>query len=213
MRKFLATFFVLSIFSGCLLAFEGNIQLTKQSQYDTTYLIFYVKDSKARVDEFDESGQLTKTLLIDLITENIVALSPSLKLFTNVARYNDSPTKTDKQFDVLKTNNFKLIEGKKCYQWRVRNRLLDSEITYWVMESEMQFMVKLYSILDAAENYSSIPSFYFQIPESEGFVPVLAVERNLVREQKQSMKVTSINERKVSGRIFEIPKDYRNLRI
>ncbi|NJO69177.1 MAG: hypothetical protein HC830_07760 [Bacteroidetes bacterium] len=51
------------------------------------------------------------------------------------------------------------------------------------------------------------------IPETEGYIPVLAVERNLVREEKQSIHITSINERQVPARLFEIPKDYKNRKI
>lgn len=206
------TLCIFLLFSSRILAFEGNIQLTKQSQYDTTYVIFYFKDSKVRLDEFTESGQLCKTLLIDLNTENIVALSPSLKLYTDVSRKTNKP-KASEQFDVIKTSSYKFIEGKKCYQWRVRNRILESEITYWVMESDNPVMQKLYYILTATENYSSISSFFMQIPESDGFVPLLAVERNLVREQKQSMHITSINEKKIPAKLFEIPKDYKNMKI
>lgn len=211
MRKFLTVITLFAINLGSVLAFEGNVQLTRQSQYDTTYFIFYVKDASVRVDEFSASGQLNKTLLVDLNTEKIVALSPALKVYANLSQRNNVPVKS--RFDVIKTENFKLIEGKKCYQWRVRNRELDCEITYWVMETEYNFMQKLYRILDVTENYSSIPSFFRQIPDNKGFMPVVAVERNLVREQKQSLQVTSINERKVPARLFEIPGDYKILRI
>ncbi|NJO69178.1 MAG: hypothetical protein HC830_07765 [Bacteroidetes bacterium] len=88
---------VISIFS----AFEGNIQITRQSHYDTTYLIFYFKDTKVRIDEFTESGILNKTLLVDLKTENIVALSPTLKLYADITR-KESRTAPTQQFEVIK---------------------------------------------------------------------------------------------------------------
>lgn len=195
-----------------LFAFEGDIQLTRHSQYDTTYFVFYVKDSKVRVDEFNASGQLSKTLIVNLATEDIVALSPALKLYTKI-----NSKQHDKQFgkkvDVIKSDNFKLIEGKKCYQWRVRDRALDREITYWVTESDLDIMLKLYHILDITENYSSIPNYYSQIPENEGFIPLIAIERNLVREQRQLMQITSIKKRRVPSKFFEIPSGYKNLRL
>jgi hypothetical protein len=205
------TIFVLLILSLKLSAFEGNIQLTRQSQYDTTYLVFYFKETKVRIDEFTETGQLSKTMLMDMETGKIIALSPSLKLYTDISRKETKPRATQ-QYEVIKSENFKYIEGKKCYQWRVRNRILESEITYWVMESDNQVMQKIYSILNATESYSSIPSFYMYIQESQGYIPMLAVERNMVREEKQSMHITSIREQKVPSRLFEIPKDYRNLK-
>jgi hypothetical protein len=81
------------------------------------------------------------------------------------------------------------------------------------MESELAIMDKLFHILDVAEGYSHIPSYFKQIPENIGFVPLVAIERNLVREQKQLMQITSINESKVPANLFEIPKDYKCLRI
>lgn len=203
---------IICVIQSCLLfAFEGNVQLTRQSQYDTTYFIFYVKDANVRVDEFNATGQLNKVLLVDLNTEKIVALSPALKVYAHLGQKNEVQDKS--RFDIIKTENFKVIEGKKCYQWRVRNRELDCEVTYWVMETENIIIQKLYRILDAAENYSSIPYYFKQIPQSSGFIPLVAIERNLVREQKQSMQITSINEKKVPSRLFEIPSDYKSLRI
>ena len=203
---------IVFVINSCLLyAFEGNVQLTRQSQYDTTYFIFYVKDANIRVDEFNATGQLNKVLLVNLNTEKIVALSPALKVYANLGPKNE--VQNNSRYDIIKTENFKVIEGKKCYQWRVRNRDLDCEITYWVMESEDLIIQKLYRILDATENYSSIPSFFKQIPQSAGFIPMVAVERNLVREQRQSMQITSINQRKVPSRLFEIPADDKSLRI
>lgn len=197
----------------CVRAFEGDIKAVRQSQYDTSYLIFYVKDNKARIDEFNETGQITKTLLVNLETSEITALSPTLRVYTHVMSKRETDAHPRSNFDIIKTTNFKLIDGKKCFQWRVRNRLLDSEITYWVMESEVSVMSKLFSVLNDTEAYSSIPSFFLQIPDKEGFLPVLAVERNLVREEKQSMEITSVNQRSVSDKLFEIPKDYKNLRL
>lgn len=208
-------YFILLLFlvnTVSLKAFEGNVQITLQNKYDTTYYIFYIKDTKVRMDEFNNGGRLVKTLLIDLNTENIVAVNPSLKLYVDVPKKENFSTKS-KQVNVIKTNNFKLIEGKTCYQWRVRNRILETEITYWVMESEIDAVKKLFKILSSAENYTSLLSFFLFIPDNEGFMPLMAVERNLVREQKQSMLITSINERKLSSRLFQIPADYKNAKI
>lgn len=210
LKYFLLLLFIVS--SVSLSAFEGNVQLTLQSRYDTTYFIFYIKDTKVRMDEFNNGGQLVKTLLIDLNTENIVAVNPSLKLYVDVPK-KENFSKAGQQMNVIKTNNFKLIEGKTCYQWRVRNRILETEITYWVMESEIGAVQKLFKILSSAENYTSLLSFFLYIPDNEGFIPMMAVERNLVREQKQSMQITSINERKLPARLFQIPVDYKSAKI
>lgn len=195
---------------GYLLAFEGNIHFTRQSRYDTTYLIFYIKASKIRIDEFSASGKLTKTLLVNLDTNNILALSPELKMYADIT--NKTPADVPK-VEINKTDNFKMIEGKKCYQWRVRNSSTDCEVTYWVTELQIPEIKYLFRILEVTESYSRIPSFYLQIPASSDFVPMIAIERNLVREQKQLIKITSINPQKVSSGLFDVPADYRSLKI
>lgn len=207
MRKLLAVIFIV-LNMGYLLAFEGNIHLTRQSRYDTTYLIFYIKASRVRVDEFSSSGKLTKTLLVNLDTNNILALSPELKMYADITNKEavDNP-----KVEINKTENFKMIEGKKCYQWRVRSRSTDCEVTYWVTELQLPEIKYLFHVLEATESYSSIPSYYLQIPASNGFVPMVAIERNLVREQKQLIKITSINPQKVSSGLFNVPADYRSL--
>jgi hypothetical protein len=210
MRKYLTLFLLMGVYMH-LSAFEGNVQITRQSQYDTTYFIFHIKEPNVRIDEFSNNGRLIKSYIINLNTENVVALNPALKLYIEMPK-KESQARVKQKFDIIKTSNYKVIEGKTCYQWRVRNRELDSEVTYWVTESDIEVMQKLYKILSATEKYSSILSFYMSIPDSDGFIPLVAVERNLLREEKQSMLITSINPRKVPVKLFQIPIDYKSVK-
>ena len=211
MRKYLILILLIGV-CKYLSAFEGNVQITRQSQYDTTYFIFHIKEPNARIDEFSNNGKLIKSYLINLDTEAVTALNPGLKLYIEMPK-KEGISSAKQKFDIIKTKNFKVIEGKTCYQWRVRNRELDSEVTYWVTESDIAVMQKLYKILSSTEKYSSILSFYMNIPDRDGFIPLVAVERNLLREEKQSMVITSINARKVPVKLFQIPLNYKSVKI
>lgn len=211
MRKYLMLLLLIGV-NMHLSAFEGNVQITRQSQYDTTYFIFHIKEPNARIDEFSNNGQLIKSYLINLSTEAVTALNPALKLYIELPKI-EGPSSLKQKFEITKTKNKRVIEGKTCFQWRVRNRDLDSEVTYWVTESDIAVMQKLYKILSTTEKYSSILSFYMNIPDRDGFIPLVAVESNLLREEKQSMVITSINARKVPAKLFQIPLNYKSVKL
>ncbi|HSH50481.1 MAG TPA: DUF4412 domain-containing protein, partial [Bacteroidales bacterium] len=137
----------------------------------------------------------------------IIVLSPSKKLYTYLELSSNSNT-PNKNFTVIKTDNIRMIKGKECYQWRVRNVEQNTEVTYWVSESNFHFFNDFIKLLNCTERTFT---FYEKIPDSQGFFPMYTVERTLLRKIKKQISVIEINHQKVNDTTFEIPKNFNKV--
>jgi len=188
-------------------SFEGKIKLVEETHYDTTFYTYTIKNEQIRVDKFNQNHKIIHSLLLNLEKEQIIVLSPTKKMFTylDLSRNPDTP---NKNFEVIKTENSRLLNGKECYQWRVRSVEQNTEVTYWVWKSNFYFFNDFIKLLNCSEHTFT---FFEKIPDSQGFFPMYAVERTLLRKIKKQISIIEINHQKVSDTTFEIPKDFNKL--
>jgi len=188
-------------------SFEGKIKLVEESNYNTTFYTYTIKNKQIRVDKFDQNHEIIQSMLVNLENEQMIVLSPSKKLYTYQELSRNLNT-TNENFEVIKTKNTRLLNGKKCYQWRVRNVEQNTEVTYWVSESNFYFFNDFIKLLNCTEQTFT---FFEKIPNSQGFFPILTVERTLLRKIKKQISVIEINHQKVNDTTFEIPKDFNEV--
>lgn len=184
--------------------FEGKIDVTKRTCYDTMYYSYMVKDSIIRIDNFNTNNILTTTLLIDLTKQRIIAIDQLHKQYKDLV-FTLKENEQSNKYEIIKTDNTKIINGYKCYQWRVKNREKNSEIAYWVTKDGFYFFNHLMMILGANDNYAD---FFTQISDNQGYLPIWAVERTLVRFEKQQILITNIEPKKLEKNLFNIPPNY-----
>ena len=187
--------------------FEGVLTYIKESGKDTTYVYWYIKNNKVRIEEYNRFKDIQSTILVDINKESAFLISAEQKLYTPYEQKNSSFGNMD-NFKIIKSDNFKVINGIKCYQWRVRNISKNTEISYWVARDSFMFFDKLVLHLDKTDN--SI-SFFTSIPDYKGFFPVMSEERTLVRDAKSKVSLVSIKEKMVNNNLFVIPSDYKLL--
>lgn len=186
--------------------FEGTIELVKHTYYDTFYYEFHVKNDFVRIDMYNKDSAHLSSLLVNLNKRQVFAINNERKLFKELSVREKPPQLNEKDYRVLKTENTKVIDGYLCYQWRVRNKDKNSEIVYWVTKNGFYFYDDLIDILNDVDNISD---FYKQITNNDGFLPILVVERTLVRYEKERMQVNNISHTSLSESIFSIPTDYK----
>jgi hypothetical protein len=206
MRKliFLPLLFVIS-FTCIAGGFEGSIILVKESCYDTSFFTYYVSDGKIRIEELDSKKLLQNIYLINTSTEEVFVVDPAKKLYTKLKKKNQADSE-EKQYTILKTTNYKLINDIKCFQWRVKCKEKNTEISYWVTQNDFVFFEKMVKILNQTERSWE---FFTHIPQTQGFFPMLSVERNLVRDEKNRTSVLQINRKPVDSSMFRIPNGYK----
>ena len=197
----LVIFFTLGSWAN---TFEGKISIRKNTMYDTVFYSYLIKDNKVRVEEFDKDKNLRQVYIVDIYSKQVYAVKPSEKLYTE---FTDQIISENNQieYSIVKSDNFKKINGHICYQWRVKNTEKNTEVAYWVINNEFYFFREL---LDLLSNIDNSYSFYRHIPESQGFFPILAVERTLLRKEKCRIEVTSIKSQDIPDKSFIIPDDY-----
>jgi len=184
--------------------FEGSITFVKQTFSDTSYYIYYIKGDCIRFDELDNCEKPSNCILFNLKNSTIKAISPARKLYIDIQAKPYTET-NDSNFEIIKSQNNKKIQGYDCYQWRVRNKAQNTEVSYWVVDDNFMFWGKFLRLWNRPEKHSL---YFLQIKETAGFMPMLSDERTTLRESKMELYVTKIERKKLPQSMFEIPKDY-----
>ncbi|MBU8892708.1 MAG: DUF4412 domain-containing protein [Bacteroidales bacterium] len=185
-------------------SFEGSIEIVHSSFYDISYFTYIIKDSNVRIDKFDNNNDLIQSMLIDLDKDQIFVLSHEKKLYT-LLEPNTEVSDQEGNFFILKTENSREVNGYECYQWRVKNIDRNTEVAYWVWQNNFYFFEELVHLLHRTDKTYE---FFEKIPETQGFFPMLAVERTLLRKEKSRVCVLNINKKSVNESVFKIPSDF-----
>lgn len=189
--------------------FEGEIVFTKNTLKDTTYYAYKIKGSKVRIEELDRQLKLSNYIIVDTSKSIVYAVNPKRKLYVEMPKYSTHDLRDTTEFTIYKTENYKRIQGYKCYQWRVRNKKKNTEVAYWVCND---FSVSFADFLKLLNNKENSSLYYLHIPKTEGFFPLLSVERSVLREWRASLEVFKIEKKNLSATLFEIPNDYKMFR-
>lgn len=187
--------------------FEGSINLEKKTIYDTSFIKIQVKGNLVRLDEFDSKMNSVSTLIINLESEKVVALSPKRKLFYELRT--KGMTQTSKEdTTIIKTENRMMVNGYNCNLVRVKNISQDTETAFWITQRNFPFFKSLNNIL---RNIKSDINLFSNLPEINGEFPMLTVERTLLRKEKMKVSVTEIKEELLSESMFKVPSNYQKI--
>lgn len=209
MINFLLSFMLLVLpLNSDVKAFEGSIDLVQESFYDISYLTYFVKNDQVRIDKFDHAHTLIQSILINLKKEEIFVLSPSKNLYTKI-EINNAPKSGEENYTILKTENSRMIGEYLCYQWRVKNKERNTEVAYWVSQKNFYFFNELVKLINSTDNTFE---FFEKIPESQGFFPMLSVERTLLRKEKSRLFVVNISDKPINNNLFIIPANFEQVR-
>ncbi|HEY9123240.1 MAG TPA: DUF4412 domain-containing protein, partial [Bacteroidales bacterium] len=184
--------------------FEGKITMVKQSYYDTTYFTYYVSNDRIRIEEYNKSKELQQVYLVNINKEEVFVINPQKKIYTKLNKV--PANKNSEHFQVKKTHNSKNIKGVQCYQWRVKNKECNTEISYWVAKQNFDFFEKMVQVLNKTDKSWE---YFNKIPNTQGFFPMLYEERTLLRDEKNKTAVLNIEKKKVDSMKFVIPNDYQ----
>jgi len=187
--------------------FEGSIFFTKSNMMDVTQYAYHVKDNMVRIDEIVEgSEELVATLLVNLETEQMTALSHQRNLY--MKRPRKAASASNQNAVVLEGKLKRSIRGITCTQFRVKNKDVDREVMYWVSEGDYAFFPKLLSILKRKDNFST---FYMNLPNLENKLPLMAQENTLLREKKGFLQIDKLEEKELADSLFDIPEGFEKV--
>ncbi len=184
--------------------FEGTIKLVLETLTDTTFYIYYVQNNFVRMDELDDDMKVTGYMVVNLEEKKVNAVNPERRMFLKVpVRPFLEPSNVG--FETTATGNEKSIKGIPCKQWQVVNKGKNTEVIYWLANSDFNFYQELLQIMNHSEK---VYSYLFQIADLQDSMPLESVEYSLLWEKRMRLAVTEIKRSKLSSNLFEIPSDF-----
>ena len=172
---------------------------------------YIVKGRKVRLEAHDncDCKKIENWIIFDLDAGTITAFEPTRKIYKSISS-KQYVKESSKDFKIIagdNVRNTKYINGYKCYQWRVKNVKENSEVAFWVAYDNFDFFTEFLKLWNRREKHAR---YFLQIPNTVGYFPMLSVERTILREEKQRLKVTKIIKKPISNSMFEIPKGFVN---
>ncbi len=193
------------LWAKCM-AFEGAIAFTLESPFDTVYYNLYVNDNYLRIDEkASNEKEIRQITIYNRKTKTINALSPERKQYVLIPYSADNKLENRSSFEIIPSTNFKVLFNKRCMQWRVKNKELQTEVVYWLSSGDYSFFAEFMNNHRRTDN---IRDFFVYIPNNEKYLPMIAEERTLTRTLKHRLTVTSITNKKIENSFFAIPSSY-----
>ncbi len=183
--------------------FSGIVQLIEKNLFDTVTYKLYVDNKFVRVDKFLKNSNY-ESLIINLEKKEITILNHNKQLYSTI-KVDEEKMEYDSSIKIIKTENERTILERNCKQWRVKNLKENTEITYWVDCSDYGYYYYLIKIWNATAKTHK----YFQIiPNSFGCMPLEIVERNLLRDVKSTINITTLEFSSIDQSLFNIPTNY-----
>ena len=189
--------------------FTGTLKYIEYTPFDTTYFTVYITKKNIRIDTFNDDKNINaeKVMIYHLDDNEIFAIKPSKQIYMPIHFAKKTKSHRVGCEVILNKDNYKYINNYKCIQYRVKDKLNDTDVTYWVPEEDFPFYCDLAEMkysMQAAHKY------FFLLPNSEVAFPMQTVERTLLREEKFSYKVVEMHETdKLNSNIFSIPEGYQ----
>lgn len=184
--------------------FEGIIEFKNKSYYDETSYIYYITSDQVRIDELDDKGAISGTMLVNLKTKKVLALNHQRKLFMEIK--SKASVKNLENSKIFKTSDTKTVLGYKCTKWTVDNPDYKSKATYWVINDANYFFFK--QLLTALNRKDKVALYFMQIPENAGFFPILGEEKGYDGKLKTRLQTNKLTRKKVEASKFKIPTGY-----
>jgi hypothetical protein len=185
--------------------FEGKIVFTKTTLTDTLSIVWQIKGDYARIEYFDHEKQLTKYKILNRKTGDVITASPDRKLYKQ-SFYKSTDNDVIKDLEVEETHNYKDVDGKRCYQWLVKNTKTNTLVSYWLVKEKLFDFTEFQEMVESSEK---LLNYYPSIPNAGEFFPLETTERSLLWEYRMSYTVTEIKQTKINDSVFKLPNGYK----
>jgi hypothetical protein len=122
--------------------------------------------------------------------------------------YIDVPNKRparDTEVYVQKTGNTQQINGYKCSEVKVTGKTDGREITFWVADDQFDFFMPM---LETLNRKDKLAVYFMNVPELDGFFPMLGVEKKTDGMELSKLQVVDMNKTALADNLFEIPAGY-----
>ncbi|MCO6499001.1 MAG: DUF4412 domain-containing protein [Vicingus serpentipes] len=184
--------------------FEGVIEFRRINYYDTTNYTYHISSDQVKIDEYNKDGKVTGTMLVNLNTQEVLAVNHDRKLYMNIE---SKPSVKDlSNSKIEKTQQTKKVLGYDCVKWTVDNPDYKSKAEYWVVKDGNYSYFK--RLLTALNRKDKIALYFMQVPGNAGFFPIIGEEKGYDGKLRARLETKKVTKKKLSTTTFNIPAGY-----
>jgi hypothetical protein len=207
MKKIFASMALLTFTGAAFAQFEGSIEFRMETRKDTTTNIYYVKGNNVKLDQIGrKSGKVEGSFVFDLSANSIKFVNPARKVWGD--HKSETAPAIKGVCEVTKQKTTKMVSGKMCTEYVVKNIDENTQITYWVTTEKFDFFVPLVKLWNRKDKQSI---YFNQIKDlPKGAMPMLSIETNIDSKAVVSkLEVLKIEKKSVDAGIVAVPSDYK----
>lgn len=184
--------------------FAGIMEVKKQTGKDVVNYVYYVKGDKVRIDEFTPGTRtISGTFIMDTKANTMQWLDPVRKMTGK--REVKAPSIASAGMVASTSKEMKELFGYKCTEQIVTNTTDTTAISYYIAPGKFAFFTPMMKMLNRQEK---LYTYFFALTIKDGYMPLLAIEKNLKGEERGRLEVTRIEQKDITDGMFTVPSDY-----
>ncbi|MEO8761984.1 MAG: DUF4412 domain-containing protein [Bacteroidia bacterium] len=185
--------------------FEGSIEFKMETKKDTTTNVYYVKGNNVKLDQIGRrSGKVEGSFVFDLADKKIKFVNPARKVWGD--KQETAPV-IKGTFDVAKGKGSKVVCGKKCVDYTVKNTEENTQVVYWISTENFNFFIPLVQLWNRKDKQSV---YFNQIKDlPKGSMPLLSYETTLDGAAVSKLEVVKVDKKVVDASQVSVPADYK----
>ena len=188
--------------------FGGIIEFKKQTGTNVVNYVYYVKGDKVRIDEFTPGTRvISGSFIVDTKAGTMLFMDPDRKLWGTRAQKGSAAAPAG--CIAAPTKAVKDMFGYKCTEQVVKNVADTTEISYYIAPGKFAFFAPMMKLLNRQEKMST---YFFAMNVKDGYMPLLAVEKNLQGVERGRLEVTRLEEKDLADGMFTVPKEYTEVK-
>lgn len=187
--------------------FEGSIEFRYETKKDTSTNIYYVKGNNVKLDQIGKkTGKVDGSFVFDLGAKTIKFVNPARKVWGD--HKSETPPTMSGTCEVSKQKTTKMVAGKMCTEYIVKNTAENTQIIYWVTTEKFDFFVPLVKLWNRKDKQSV---YFNQIKDlPKGAMPMLSLETSLDGKTAVSkLEVIKLEKKSIDASMVSIPSDYK----
>ncbi len=207
MKKIFLSFALLAFTTAAFAQFEGSIEFRMETKKDTTTNIYYVKGTNVKLDQIGKkSGKVEGSFVFDLPAKTIKFVNPARKVWGD--HKSETPPAVKGICEVSKGKTTKMVGGKMCLEYTVKNTEENTQIVYYITSEKFDFFATLVKIWNRKDKQSI---YFNQIKDlPKGSMPMLSLETTLDTKMTMSkLEVMKIEKKAIDAATVSVPSDYK----
>lgn len=207
MKKIILSIGLFAFSVAAFAQFEGTIHFRMETKKDTTSNIYYVKGNNVKLDQIGKkSGKVEGSFVFDLAAKSIKFVNPARKVWGD--HKSETPPTINGTCEVTKLKTTKMVAGKMCTEYVVKNTAENTQIVYWIATEKYDFFVPLVKLWNRKDKQSI---YFNQIKDlPKGAMPMLSIESSLDGKNTISkLSVTKMEKKSIDPSMVAVPSDYK----